>query len=120
LGRPGVVMSENCVRLRSSLRYSRDGGLPRVIGFPFARVDIEEDTLTFSAGRLVPGRPQWTVSREKVTKIEQTQNGVRFYAEGFDDPWVTASLFPKRFLAKLRDCGIVPQGPVMPTKWNSI
>ena len=114
-------MSGSRIRLRSSLRYSRDGGFPRLIGFPFARLDIDGDTLTFSAGHLVPfGRPQWIVSRDKITKIERTQNGLRFYAEGFDNPWVVASLFPGRFLAKLRECGIVPEGPVTPSKWNSI
>lgn len=114
-------MPGNRVRLRSSLRYSRDGGFPRLIGFPFARLDIAADTLTFSAGYLVPfSRPRWTVSRDKITKIERTQNGLRFYAEGFDNPWVVASLFPNRFLAKLREFGIVPEGPVTPTKWYSI
>ena len=106
--------------MRSSLRYSPDGGFPWVIGFPFARLDIAADTLTFSAGLVPFGRPRWTVSRDKVTKIERTQNGVRFYAEGFDNPWVVASLFPNHFLAKLRECGIVPEGPVIPTRWNTI
>jgi hypothetical protein len=107
--------------LRSSLRYSREGGFPVLIGFPFARLDIEDDTLTFSANRLVPsGRPRWSVRRDKITKIERTQNGLRFYAEGFDNPWVVASLFPSRFLAKLREHGIVAEGPIVPSKWNSI
>jgi hypothetical protein len=92
-----------------------------LIGFPFARLDIAADTLTFSTGHsALWGGPQWTVSRDKITKIERTQNGVRFYAEGFDNPWVVASLFPKRFLAKLRECGIVPEGPIIPSKWNTI
>jgi hypothetical protein len=114
-------MPGSSVRLRSSLRYSPDGGIPRLIGFPFARLDIAADTLTFSAGHLVPfGRPQWTVSRDKIMKIERAQNGVRFYAEGFDNPWVVASPFRSRFLAKLLECGIVPEGPVIPVRWNTI
>jgi hypothetical protein len=113
-------MPGNRVRLRSSLRYSWNG-VPTVIGFPFARLDIEADTLTFSAGHLVPfDRPHWTVSRDRIKKIERTQMGVRFYAEGFRDPWVVASLFPTRFLARLREYGIVPEGPVIPSRWNTI
>ena len=92
-----------------------------MIGFPFARLDIHEDTLAFSGGRGLPfGRPRWTVRRDQITKLERTQHGVRFYAEGFDNPWVVASLFPRRFLAKLRQHGIVAEGPVVPSKWNSI
>ena len=112
--------SDGTVRLRSSLRYSFDGGFPRLIGFPFARLDIATDTLTFSARHMPFGSPRWTVSRAKITKIERTQNGVRFYAEGFDNPWVVASPFTNRFLTKLRECGIVPEGPVIPVRWNTI
>lgn len=109
------------IRLRTSLRYSRKGGFPTLIGYPFARLDIEDDTLTFSAGHFVPfSRPQWSVRRDAITRIERTQNGVRFYAMGFDNPWVIASFFPGRFLTKLRENGIVAEGPPIPSKWNSI
>lgn len=109
------------VRLRCSLRFLRDGGFVEVIGFPFARLDIDEDTLAFSGSRGLPfGRPLWAVRRDEITRLERTQNGVRFYAEGFDNPWVVASLFPRRFLAKLRQHGIVAEGPVVPSNWNSI
>jgi hypothetical protein len=108
-------------RLRCSLRFLRDGGFPEVIGFPFARMDIYEDTLAFSGGRGLPfGRPRWTVRRDQILKLERTQHGVRFYADGFDNPWVAASLFPERFLTKLRQHGIVVEGPITPSKWNSI
>ena len=108
-------------RLRCSLRFSRDGGFPEVIGFPFARIDISEDTLAFSSGRRLPfGRRQWTVRRDQITKLERTQHGVRFYADGIQSPWVVASLFPRRFLAKLRAHGIVADGPVVSSKWDSI
>lgn len=108
-------------RLRCSLRFVAEGGFPDVIGFPFARLEIDEDILTFSAGRAVPfRRPRWTVRRDQITKLERTQHGVRFYAEGFDSPWVVASLFPGRFLAKLSVHGIIAKGPVIPTRWDSI
>lgn len=113
--------SRSRTRLRCSLRYAREGGFPEVIGFPFARLDIDDDSLTFSGGRLVPfGRPHWTVRRDQITKLEPTSRGVRFYADGFSTPWVVASLFPRRFLAKLRRHGIVAEGPVVPSRWNTI
>ena len=124
MGRPVMVNeveSASGTRLRCSLRFVREGGFPEVVGFPFARLDIHGDALPFSGGGLLPfGRPRWTVRRDQVTKLERTQNGVRFYAEGFDNPWVVASLVPKRFLAKLREHGLVVEGQVIPSKWNSI
>lgn len=109
------------VRLRCSLRYRSDGSFPIVIGFPFARLDIDGDNLRFSAGRLVPfHRPRWQVSRSQITKIEHTQQGVRFYAAGFNDPWSVASIFPRHLLRKLSENGIVVDGPIIPTTWNSI
>jgi hypothetical protein len=96
-------------------------GFPEVIGFPFARIDFYPDILVFSAGRGVPfGRPHWSVARDKIWKIERTQHGVRFYAEGFKDPWVAGSLFPTHFMKKLIEQGIVPEGPVIPSRWNTI
>ena len=111
---------KSSIRLRCSLRFSRRGGFREVIGFPFARLDIDDDSLAFSGPRLLPFRPRWTVPRDQITTLERTQRGVRFYAQGFDNPWVVASLFPRRFLAKLRQHGIVAQGPVVPSRWNSI
>ena len=110
------------VRLRCSLRFVGDSGSPEVIGFPFARLDICGDTLAFFGGHGLPfGRPRWTIRRDQISRLERTQNGVRFYAEGFDSPWVVASLFPHRFLAKLRKHGVVvAEGPIVPSKWNSI
>ena len=94
--------------------------LPRGIGFPFARIDIDDDGLAFSGVRLPPFRPRWTVPRDRITALERTQRGVRFCADGFDNPWVVTSLLPRRFLAELRQHGIVAEGPVVPSRWNSI
>jgi hypothetical protein len=103
------------------LRFRRDGGPPEVIGFPFARLEIQEDSLSFSGARWLPfGRPHWTISRDKITKVERSRNGVRFYADGIPSPWVAGSLFPRRFLEQLRQHGIVVEGPVVPSKWNTI
>ena len=103
------------------MRYMPPSGFPEVVGFPFARIDFYADTLVFSVGRGVPfGRPRWSVDRRKILRVEPTQRGVRFYAEGFKEPWVTASLFPRYFLRKLAQEGIIPEGPVVPTRWNTI
>lgn len=108
-------------RLRSSLRYMPPSGFPAVVGFPFARIDFRADTLVFSVGRGVPfERPHWSVDKNKIQRIERTQRGVRFYAEGFEHPWVVASLFPRYFLRELAKQGIVPDGPVVPSRWNTI
>ena len=81
---------------------------------------IADDCLTFASGRLVPGRRQWQVCRSDIQRIEPTQRGIRLYAAGFDDPWVVASLFKRRFLVKLREGGIEPSGPVAPSTWTTI
>lgn len=109
-------------RLRCSLRYMSSGGFPMLIGFPFARLDISEDELTFSAGFIVPfHRPRWTIKRSQISKLERTQGGgVRFYANGNPSPWVIGSLFPKYFVKKLKNNGIVANGPIIPTTWKSI
>ncbi len=106
-------------RLRCSLKYSPHGGFPELIGYPFARLDIYDDRLTFSAARLL-GVPRWTVQRDQITKLERTQKGVRFYAKGFDSPWLVASFFEDRFLGKLREHGIVAEGPVVRSTWTTI
>ena len=107
--------------MRSSLRYAKHrGGPPTVIGWPFARVSIKDGQLVFSSSRLVPGRVSWQVNRSQIQRVEPTEHGVRFYAEGFDGPWIVGSLFPKRLLSKLRKGGVEPSGPVVPTTWNTI
>jgi hypothetical protein len=106
-------------RLRCSLKYSPRGGFPVLIGYPFARLDIYDDRLTFSAGRLL-SVPRWTVQRDRITKLERTQRGVRFYAEGFDSPWLVASFFRDSFLDRLREHGIVAEGPIVPSTWTTI
>ncbi len=109
------------IKLRCSLRYAKEHGSPSVIvGWPFASMTIADDYLTFASGRLVPGRKQWQVSRLDIQRIEPTQRGIRLYAAGFDDPWVVASLLKRRFLAKLREGGIEPIGPVVPSTWTNI
>ena len=109
------------VKMRSSLRYAKHrGGPPTVIGWPFAKVSISGDQLLFSSGRLVPGKVSRLVSRSQIQRVEPTKNGVRFYAEGVDGPWIVGSLFPKRLLSKLRRGGIEPSGPVVPTTWNTV
>ena len=78
------------------------------------------DSMTFGAGCLVPfHRASWRVQREKVSRVERTHRGVRFYAEGFADPWVAASLFSDRFLRRLRELGIDPEGPPRPSTWTT-
>ena len=113
------------VRVRSSLRYMARSGFPEVIGWPFSRIDIYDDVLVFSVGRGVPfqralGSPDLRVRRDQIRKVERTQRGVRFYADGFEDPWVTASIFAKYFLRRLAENGIVPEGPIVPSRWDTI
>src|SRR5882757_10029113 len=88
------------VRLRVALRYMGLSGFPAVVGWPLARLEIHDEVLVFAVPRFLPfrsitGTPGRTVRRDTIKKIERTQHGVRFYADGFDDPWVIASIFPK-------------------------
>ena len=107
--------------MRSSLRYAKHSdGPPTVIGWPFAKVSINGDRLVFSSGRFVPGGVSWRVTRSQIQRVEPTKGGVRFYAEGVDGPWIVGSLFPKHLLSKLRKGGIEPNGPVVPTNWNTV
>jgi hypothetical protein len=107
--------------MRSSPRYAKHrGGPPTVIGWPFAKVSINDDVLVFSSGRLIPGRVAWEVSRSQIQRVEPTQRGVRFFGDGIDGPWGVASLFPKRLLSKVRTGGIEPNGPLAPSTWNTI
>lgn len=111
------------IRIRCSLRYAANPGSgPTLIGWPFAWMEITADSVVFAAGRLVPfGRPRWEMRRVAVTKIERTRGGVRFFAEGFSDPWIAGSLFPRRFFKRLADAGIdIPDGPIVPTGWDTI
>jgi hypothetical protein len=110
-------------RLRCSLRYFPEpgGGPPTTVGWPFAWLEVSEGNLTVAAGRLVPfGRPRWTVPVDRITRVEPTQQAVRFFADGFHDPWVIASLFPNRLLATLARFGIHPEGPTKPSTWNTL
>ena len=115
-------------RIRSSLRYvSVHGAPPTTIGWPFACIQFADDVIEFCGGHAVPsfippnGRPSFRVDRGSIRKIERTQSGVRIFASGFDDPWVVASLFPRRFLRKLRENGLdVPDGPVIRSSWNGL
>jgi hypothetical protein len=84
-------------------------------------MEVTPETITFSAGKLVPfGRPRWSVQREAITRIERTQNGLRFHGEGLPDPWVVASLMSGRFLRRLAALGIKADGPTRPSTWTTI
>lgn len=109
-------------RLRSSLRYApAPEAFPTVVGWPFAWIESSEECLAFGTGMFAPfRRERWRVERDKISRVERTQGGVRFYAEGFPDPWVTASLFPNRFLRRLRELGIESDGPIQPSTWTKI
>jgi hypothetical protein len=117
-----VAHEVGAVRVRSSLRYATaPGAFPTVVGWPFAWIEVGPELLTFSSGRLVPfGRVRWSVRRDDITKVERTQNGLRFYAEGFPDPWVVASMLRGHFLRRLADLGIEAQGAVRPSTWKTI
>ena len=107
--------------MRCALRYQDEGSFPKLIGFPFAILDIVGDDLEFRAGRGAPfDRPRWKINRSQITKLERTVRGVRFYATGINDPWSIASLFPKYFLRKLAENGIVAEGPIIATTWNTV
>ena len=84
--------------MRCSLRSApAPGAFPTLIGWPFAWIEVSDQSLTFSAGRLVQfGRPRWQARRDQMTKTERTANGVRFFAEGFRDPWVDQGRFQAR------------------------
>jgi hypothetical protein len=81
---------------------------------------IEVANLLPPPDHLVPGKVSWQVSRLQIQRVEPTKGGVRFYAEGVDGPWIVGSLFPKHLLSKLRKGGIEPNGPVVPTTWNTV
>jgi transposase len=66
-----------------------------------------EESLGRSAGR-------------RFSELNPPEEGVRFYADGIDGPWIAGSIFPKHLLAKLRDGGIEPSEPVVPTPWNTV
>jgi hypothetical protein len=103
--------------IRCSLRFG-DGGIPRVVAYPFAKIVIDGDHLSFSGG--VFGRQVRELTRSQVVRSERTQRGVRWFADGFDQPWVTASLFPARFLRRLERHGFRVDGPIVPSRWNTI
>lgn len=114
-------ISTESMRLRCSLRFRGRKGRPVVVGYPFARMEIDGNTLTFTTGRMaIFDRASWSVKRNQIKKIQQTQRGVRFFAEGFDDPWVVASLFTATFLSKLREQKIEPRGIIVPSTWDTI
>ena len=113
------------VRLRVALRYVGLSGFPAVVGWPLARIEIHDEVLVFAVPRVLPfrsiaGNPCRTVRRDKIKKIERTQYGVRFYADGFEDPWVIASIFPRRLLRRLAENGVVPSGPIVRSRWGTI
>ncbi len=115
-------------KMRSSFRYVPVHGVPpTVIGWPFAWIRFFDEEIEFSGGFLMPtfippfSRPSFRVKRSSITKIERTQHGIRIFASGFDDPWVVASLFPKKFIRKLRDNGLdVPDGPIVRSTWFGV
>jgi hypothetical protein len=109
--------------MRCAIRYftAPDGGPIAIVGWPFGWLEVTDSQLTVAAGRLVPfGRPRWSVPREGIARVEPTQRGVRFFTDGFRDPWVVGSLFPGRLRRQLAECGIVPEGPVKRTSWNGV
>jgi len=55
------------IKLRCSLRYAKEHGSPPVVvGWPFAKMTISDDRVTFASGRLVPGSRQWQVGRADI------------------------------------------------------
>jgi hypothetical protein len=93
-----------------------------------AWIRFSDEEIEFSGGFLMPtftppfSRPSFRVKRTSITKIERTQwGGVRIFASGFDDPWVVGSLFPKKFIRKLRENGLdVPDGPIVRSTWFEV
>jgi len=120
----GMVSPSRKAPLRSSLRYApvREA-FPMVTGWPFAWIEITAEASTFGTGigRWAPcSRSKWTVERDDTSKIQRTQNGVRFYAKNRSEPWVTAFLAGRRFLRQLAELAIDAPGPIQPITWTSI
>ena len=111
-------------RLRSSLRYvSHNGAISYLIPWPLAYVQVSGEVLELHAGRfgfhgsLFPG-PPFFLKLDTLKKIERTQNGVRIFVLGLDDPIVIASLFRRTFLRKLQENGIkIPDSPIIRSTW---
>jgi hypothetical protein len=118
-----VPATDKPTRVRCSLRYAETPGSgPTLIGWPFAWICLDADTITCSAGRLVPfGRPRWTVPRSAITKVERTGGGIRIFCNSLTDPWIVGSLFPNHLIKKLSEAGFeIPEDPVVPTGWDSL
>ena len=103
------------------------GTFPFFISWPLAWIRFFDEEIEFSGGFLMPtfippfSRPSFRVKRSSITKIERAPQGIRIFASGFDDPWIVGSIFPKRFLRKLRENGLdIPDGPIIRSKWFSI
>lgn len=114
-------LGERQCTLRSSVRFKREGVNIETIGWPFARLRVNSETVHITAFALLHGeRLDWTLPRASITRIERSQNGIRIFAAGYEDPWVCGSIFSQRFLRELAVCGLVPEGPVIPSAWNRI
>ena len=102
------------------------GTFPFFISWPLAWIRFSDEVIEFSSGWFSvlffpTGRPYFRVDRSAITKIERAPQGIRNFASGFDDPWIVGSIFPKRFLRKLRENGLdIPDGPITRSKWFSI
>ena len=102
------------------------GTFPFFISWPLAWIRFSDEVIEFSSGWFSvlffpTGRPYFRVDRSSITKIERAPQGIRIFASGFDDPWIVGSIFPKRFLRKLRENGLdIPDGPIIRSKWFSI
>lgn len=117
--------SQRQVHLRVTLRYVGRSGFPVTVGWPLARLEICEDVVSVTVPRFLPlgsiaGPANRTLPRDKITKIERTQYGVRRQSVDSEDPWVIASVFPKHLLRRLAENGIVPDGPIVPGSWGKV
>lgn len=116
-----VTRTRDDCKMRVSFRFKRQGVNIETIGWPFARLRISSEQVHVTAFAVLYWQKiDWKIPRNRIQKIERTQNGIRLYVDGFDSPWVCGSLFGRRFLLRLQECGFEITGPIIKSTWTKL